>query len=131
MRLGTDTGSLVSHVLTTSAQPVPEAGMPATFCGWTDRHPATVIEVQTGKATIVVVQEDSFTKPEGVCNAFTEAQTWNYSRNPEGRTIAFRLTPAGRWEEVRKGPTGRWNKAGSGGYGLILGRREKYYDPSF
>ncbi len=132
MRFGTQTGSLISHVMTTSAQPKPEIGMPATLCGWTDRYPGTVVEVvaKPGKPVFVTIQEDDAKAPAGVCNTFTEMQTWEYTANPNGCTYTFRQRADGKWEEVRKSESGRWSKTGAG-RGLVLGRREKYRDPSF
>lgn len=133
MRLGTQTGSLINHAMTHGVtQPAPAVDTPATLCGWTDRHPGTVIEVDAkpGKPVIITIQEDKATAPAGHSNAFTEAQRWEYSRDPNGWTTSFRQRKDGGWEEVQKGVTGRWSKV-QGGKGLVLGRREKYRDPSF
>lgn len=128
MQLGTQTGSLMNHLMSRSAPKEPEAGMPATLLMWTDRHPATVIDVFTkGKTAYFTVQEDHWKalKPMN-----TDDQAYEYTRNPEGATRTFRMARKGGWEQVTQNPeTGRYIKIGNGG--ILLGRREKFEDPSF
>ena len=124
MRLGTQTGSLINHVLA-NAGPAPAVGMAATLLSWTDRHPATVIEV-TKK--YIVVQEDQWERIDR--NAISEVQRYEYFRNENGNTYIFKRGKDGDWSEARWNPdTERLNKVD--GYGLMLGRRERYYDVSF
>ena len=123
MRLGTQTGSLINSVLA-NAGPAPEVGMAATLLSWTDRHPATVIEVTP---TYIVVQEDKATRTDR--NAISECQQYEYERDEGGNTYTFKRGKNG-WSEARwNAETDRLNKID--GYGLTLGRRERYYDFSF
>lgn len=128
MNLGTQTGSLVNHLMSRSAPQEPQVGMPATLLSWSDRDPATVIEVFVkGKTTYFTVQSDAWKalKPVGL----SEDQDYEYFRDPDGTTYTFRQSRQGGWEGVRLNPeTGRYLK---GGANIMLGRREKYVDPTF
>ena len=85
MKLGSETGSLVNHLMSSSSNTEPNIGTPATLLSWTDRSAATVTKV--------------------------------FEKN-------------GEWCCVRKNEdTGRWVESGRGG--ILLGRRETYFDPSF
>jgi hypothetical protein len=112
------TASLINHVMIESSQPTPEIGMPATICDWTDRTPATVIEVRRfksgarkGEPCAVVVQEDSYRRTDKL--GMSDCQTYEYERNPSGCTREFKVGRDGRYK------------------GLTLGHRERYYDYSF
>lgn len=132
MKLGTDTGSLINHVMsreiavTEDGNPViPFVGMPATILLWSDRDPATVISFD-GK--ILKVQEDNAVRTDG--NGMSECQTYEYSEDKNGSIFCFRRDKRGFWKEVVFNPeTNRYNK--TDGVGLRLGEREKYYDYSF
>jgi hypothetical protein len=55
---------------------------------------------------------------------------YTYSPNPDGATYTYKQGSDGRWCEVYlKEDTKRWVKSGCGG--IHLGKREKYFDPSF
>lgn len=109
-------GSLV-NALSVSAT-IPVVGMPATILCWTDRHAATVTWVSPSGKTCRV-RECIARRTDK--NGMSEAQEYEYSENPAGREREFRLGKRG------------WREAGTGGKGngLLLGRREKYYDYSF
>jgi len=130
MKLGTETGSLINHVMsrevTEDGKPVaPFAGMPATILLWSDRDPATVISFD-GK--ILKVQEDNAVRID--CNGMSESQNYEYSENEDGSIYCFRRDKRGFWKEVVfNSETKRYNK--TDGAGLRLGEREKYYDYSF
>lgn len=127
MKLGTQTGSLVNHLLSRAPTTLPEIGDAATVTHWTDRSAATVINVfQKGKYNYVVVQEDNAVRVDD--NGLSEIQDYEYTRNPEGITSTFRITDNG-YEHVYLAETGRYNKSDS--CGLCIGRRQKYHDPSF
>jgi hypothetical protein len=126
MKLGTETASVINHLQSRMVigAPAPEVGMGATLLGWTDRN-ATVI-AWDGK--ILTVQADLYTRTDK--NGFSECQEYDYTPNPEGVISYFKQNKKGMWREVSKNAeTGRWNE--TGGSGLIIGRREKYWDPSF
>lgn len=131
LKLGTQTGSVVNHIHSRAVigQPEPEVGMGATLLGWTDRHAATIVAVETvGKALIVTVQEDTARRTDK--NGFSETQTWEFARNPDAFKLHYRRAENGMWARVRyNDETKRWNKVDGGG--LMIGRREHYYDPSF
>lgn len=117
MTAGTETGSLINHVLSGANGGVtPTIGMGATVLCWSDRHAGTVVKVT--RCTLVV-QEDTATRTD--TNGRSEVQAYDYARNPDGRLWKFRLTKRG------------WRAEGSGGQGngLLLGDRRKYHDYSF
>lgn len=95
-----------------------KVGDPATVCYWSDRDPATVIEV---KGKRVIVQLDSWKVVSGHIN--DGSAEYEYERNPEGRIMVFSLRKNGRL--VARGGNAR------SGTGLGLGYRRHYYDPHF
>lgn len=129
MKLGTETGSLVNHLMTHNIFSVPSVGDGATICGWSDRFPATVVEViEKGKSVVVKVQSDNYTRVDN--NGISESQTYEYSRNVEGAIYYYKLKTSGEWYEVYKNKeTGRWIR--SGGANIYFGHRERYYDFTF
>lgn len=122
-------GSVISRLMESSKQPVPEVGMGATVCGYSDRHAGTVTGVRPvakGQAFEVSVQQDTATRTDK--NGMSESQEYAYTPDPKGRVYRFRLDKSGRYREV--GSDGRMAKKGDG-YGLLLGHRDEYYDFSF
>lgn len=117
-------GSLNNMIDARVKNPEPEVGMGATILAWTDRYGGTVIEVRrskAGKITAVLVQEDTAVRADK--NGMSEHQNYEFAPNPEGQIWEFTMRRNGRLAEKgsRKGQ----------GYGLRIGRREKYYDYSF
>lgn len=114
------TGSLVNHLMGESTSPEPAVGLGATILYWSDRHPATVVEVsKSGKA--ITVQEDNAKRTDN--NGLSESQEYEYSENPNGRKMVFSLRKNGAWVEK--------NSSMQNGVRLLLGSRNKYYDYSF
>ena len=128
MRLGTQTGSLINHVMTHNAIPaVPEVGAPATICMWTDREPATVFRTfASGKAVIVETRDDKANRVD--TNGISESQKYEYKTDCMGFKRYWKVTPKGI-QHVFLTPAGRWAKASS--VGIQFGRREKFHDYSF
>jgi len=127
MRLGTETGSLVNHVYSRTDSEPPYVGMPATLLLWTDRNPATVVDVNM-KGRCIVVQEDDYKRVDS--NGLSESQQYEYTRNPNGSVHIFRKNKKGEWVMHRLNlETNRLVQAR--GAGLRLGSREKYHDFSF
>jgi hypothetical protein len=128
MKLGTETGSMVNHLYSRYAVTDIQVGQPATLLSWTDRYPATVVEVfKKGLYTYVVVQSDDYKRIDS--NGMSEAQEYEYKRNPEGAMTTFKLV-GGKLVSVRKNKTsGRYVR--NHGAGCVIGVRERYYDFSF
>lgn len=130
LKAGTQTGSLINHLQSrmVKGQPVPEVGMGATLLGWTDRSPATIIKVEeAGKFLYITVRSDFARVVSG--SAHDGSAEYEYSPNPEGYEQIFRIKEGGTWEKVvRNLDTGRWVKREGG---IFIGKRERYYDPSF
>ena len=114
------TGNLVNLIYERSANPAPIVGDGATILSWSDRHAGTIIEVANGGKTITV-QEDLVTRMDS--NGLSDAQSYDYERNPNGSTTIFTLRKNGRW--VTQGESMR------GGRGVSLGVRDHYFDYSF
>ena len=127
MRIGTETGSLVNHILSRGIAQEVAVGDPATILHWSDRSPATVVEVfKKGKFTYFVTQEDHAKRIDS--NGYGGQQEYEYSRNPDGREQTWKVTPKGILGVSFRSETKRFvNNGGS----IALGRREKYRDPSF
>lgn len=132
MKLGTQTGSLVNHIMANRSVREIEVGKTgATLLSWTDRSPATVMEVfEKGAYTYYGIVADEFEVVEG--NMFDGSAKYEYKTNPDGYKQYFRAKTDGSsgFQKVMKNEeTGRWNKVGDGG--LSIGERSKYYDPHF
>lgn len=129
MRIGSETASLVNHMYSRMVvgEPAPYVGMPATLLSWTDRNPATVIEVNMTKRYIVV-QDDNYQRID--TNGLSESQEYEYTPNHDAPTRIFRKDKKGQWVQHFLNPkTNRLVQ--SRGCGLRLGKREKYHDFSF
>lgn len=135
MRLGTETGSVVNHLYSrmTNGQPKPEVGMGVTLLSWTDRYPGTIQKVEEYCHKVwlyqIEVTEDEAVRTDS--NGMSESQSYEYTPQPDGVRTLFRFNKkTGEWVSGRiNQETGRFNIAR--GYGLIIGRREKYHDFSF
>lgn len=117
-------GSFVNMVVSGGAQREPEVGMPATICHWSDREPATVVEVlrfksgaKVGQVRGVVVTRDTWTVVKG--SEYDGSAQYEYESKPYGTKITFLVNARGQY--VRKGGSDK----------LALGSRERYSDPSF
>ena len=133
MKLGSETGSLVNHLMSrgTRGQPEPVVGMGATMLSWSDRHPATIIAVEKDKQGrwLITTQADHYDRVDG--NGMSESQTYEYSPNPNGFKQLWRFEEnRGGWRAVARTDKGRLVLTGSGS-GLRIGQREKYHDFSF
>ena len=129
MELGKHTGSLVNHILSNGIQNKPETGAPATLLGWTDRYAATITEVfERNGRTFIEVKLDTSTVVRGSEQDGTAE--YQYTRNNGETPRYFRLEKNGEWVSVMRSlVTGRWVKNNT--YGIVIGRRETYYDPTF
>lgn len=94
----------------------PTIGLGATICYYTDRDPATVIEVSaTGKR--IVIQEDKATRIDN--NGMSECQQYRYDPDPNGKIHTATLRKDGTYRLT-------------GSKVLIsLGKRNRYFDYSF
>tara|TARA_R110000868_G_scaffold405464_1_gene684836 strand:+ start:178 stop:555 length:378 start_codon:yes stop_codon:yes gene_type:complete len=125
MKLGTQTGSLVNHIYSTSSCENISIGDPATLTGWTDRHAGTVSNLfSKGKYDYVSIQRD-IAKIVGGTGYGDEV--YEYSRDVTAHDNTFRIIE-GKLKPVYQNENGRWVN-GSGG--AFVGRRESYRDPSF
>lgn len=130
MRLGNQTNSLVNHLQSRAVigQPEPVVGMGVTMLGWTDRNPGTIAEVfKVGKTQYIAVQADNYRRIDN--NGMSESQEYEYTPNPDAYREIFRIGRNGLWEACRLNENGRYVK--TGGKGLRIGERERYYDFSF
>ena len=90
------------------------------------RKTGTVVEVNM-KGRYIVVQEDTAIVTSGPSLGAPE---YRYERNPNGHLNYFRKAKNGRWVNVARNPeTKRFVQLGT--LGLLLGERQKYFDPSF
>lgn len=120
MKLGSETGSVINHIMAGATQPGPKVGWGATVLSWTDRHAGTIIEV-TEK--YFVVQLDTATRQDN--NGMSESQTYHYAPNPNGMRHTFKKVTRGK----RKG---EWRESGStAGRAVSIGHRNQYHDYSF
>lgn len=134
LKLGTETGSLVNHLYSGSANPMPAVGMGVTLLAWSDRRPGTVRKVTELACKAwdfeIEVTEDDATRIDS--NGMSEAQEYEYAVREDGYRQLFRRERAtGKWYEGRiNAESGRFKRVG-GANRILIGRREKYYDFSF
>jgi len=122
MHYGTETGSLVNHLLSRQTGTFPSIGDPATVLHHSDRIPATVTGWDKEKQ-IVTLREDDAT-----CTDFDQ-QTYTFQRSEFGATYHFKREKNGSWVQVVfRNTSDRWFVFCQG---LVIGRREKYCDPDF
>ena len=113
------TGSFINNLMQDAITPAPEVGMGATMISWTDREPATIIEVsKSGKK--ITIQADIATRTDD--NGMSESQSYTFERNPKAYATEYSLRKNGRWVRVGDSMTGS---------SLLVGHRSKYYDFSF
>jgi len=110
MKLGSETGNAINHVYSSLKTPEPEVGMGATILCWSDRHAATIVKVTKCQ---IHVQQD---KARIVNGDIYSGCSYAFERDENAPVVIFRKTKRG------------WR---NGGYCLLPGRREEYYDPSF
>jgi hypothetical protein len=111
--------------------PEPQIGQGATIMCYSDRHPATIVEIKKiGKATLLTLQQDTAKRIDK--NGMSESQEYEYERDLNGYLYYFKQKePNTRWVHMMLNPeTNRLNVV-KGGRGLFIGEREEYYDFSF
>lgn len=124
MRLGTETNSLVNHLMSgTKGQPLPEAGMGITLLHWTDRRAGTITRVENfksgprkGQPRSLWFREDHAIRTDN--NGMSESQEYRYEPNPEAIEWEARETKRG-WVACKTGTR------------IALGYRRAYHDYSF
>ena len=112
-------GSLFNRLMDNTEAPAdPQVGDGATILMWSDRHAATVIEVErfksgqrAGQVSRVTVQRDHATRTDN--HGMGDSQSYTYQRDPNGSVHVYRVTKDGRFP------------------GLLLGHRDEHYDFSF
>ena len=117
MKLGSETGSLVNHIMSRGVDCQPEVGMGVTVLHWTDRSAHTIVEV--AKNHIVIVEDHAKRTDD---NGMSDNQDYEYTPDPDGRRLIVKRVTHGRNK-------GRY-KTASGNY-VIIGARDKYHDYSF
>lgn len=108
-------GNLMNRIAEDAAQIAPAVGMGATITMYSDRRPATIVEVRTAK--MIIIQEDDATRTDS--NGMSECQSYEYTRNPKAPLLIYTQRKDGCWRE--RGGTN----------GLIIGQRDKYHDFGF
>lgn len=96
---------------------IPEVGMGVTICSHSDKYPFTIIGVSENKKTITI-QQDIAKRIDD--NGLSENQTYDYKRDVNGLILKARINKEGIWTVIG-------NKYKT----VIIGEREKYWNPSF
>lgn len=111
MKLGTETASLVNHLMSgTKGQPDPAEGMGLTFLSWTDRSAGTINKVYrnaAGRPVMFVATEDKATRVDN--NGMSESQRYVFERQPDATPVIFRIDRKGQWRRAHLTEfTARW-----------------------
>jgi hypothetical protein len=127
MQFGSQTGSLINHFYSRSTinEPEPEVGMGVTMLSWSDRHAGTIVEVNNKKRYIAVT--DDHTKRIDN-NGISESQEYEYTPVMDGYRNYYRKDRKGEWRRCFFNEKKRLVFTSGG---LILGKKESYYDFSF
>lgn len=112
-------GSFQNRLMENSKMPIPEVGMGATECQWSDREPFEIIEVKDDRH--ITVRAMNAKRIDN--NGMSDCQDYEYTSNENGRIAHLFLTKQGRWRE-REGRSLGCN-------GWFIGFAEKYFDYSF
>lgn len=117
-------GSMINQIADRAGTREVNVGDGATVLYWSDREPATVVEVvryktgeRKGEVSGVWVTYDRATRVDK--NGMSDAQTYEYETVPDGQRVLY-----------TRRKNGKFVKAG-GDQTLVVGRREKYHDFSF
>lgn len=148
-------GSIQNRLSEKVFQPIPEIGMGATLVMWSDRHPYTVVglsdktvfyeanvRMEDGSSKRIgreypkhiFVKEDGFKVIKGsMQDGSAKYEYFDKEDAYEEKFIFHKASGLYRresrtWKEGEYVPTNRTNKEATA---IILGRKEKYYDPSF
>lgn len=122
LKLGTQTGSFVNHLYSSTKSKEPLLGGGATILSWTDRTAATITSIirnNKGKVIEIGVTHDEVTP---LHKGLTDCQEYTYAPG-KGREHFFTIRKTGDW--VRKGEALR------NGQRITIGVRDHYYDPHF
>lgn len=120
MNLGTQTGSLMNHVMSHGTAIEPQVGMGVTMLCWTDRYAGTIIEVTKNG---FVMQRDKAIRTDN--NGMSTSQSYRYEPNPDGCQVLFRRVARGKAK-------GQWRERGiTTGNGVLMGHRQAHHDYSF
>lgn len=108
-------GNIMNRFMESASQPAPKVGDGATICQFSDRKAGTIIEVSKSGKTIKIQLDDYRRVDE---NGMSDAQTYEYSPNPQGIVYEARLRN-GKWKTLHTK------------YGVIIGRRDQHHDYSY
>jgi len=130
MKLGSETGSLINHLMAGEISDVPKVGDGATLLLWTDRHAATAIDVDTsGKNPVITVQRDHAKRTDN--NGMSESQVYEHTPDPDGIKSVFRLDPKQKsWRQLIRNEKGNLVFAKSDLL-VSIGARNEFHDFSF
>ena len=123
MKLGTETGSLVNHVLS-EANLTPIVGAGATVLRWSDRKAYEVVEVsKDGKKCVIQRYNAKCTRSNG------EDQDWDLTELTEQKMdLAYRYKA---WHVVTEYTENGKLKKDYSKINIRFGYKEEYYDPCF
>lgn len=125
-KLGRETGSLTNYMMGNCYQgPKPEVGMGVTILHWTDRSPATIIEVVSDEHFIIQTDNYKRINVKSEADVYSENQEYEYSPNPQGSVYHIKKCKRGKLK-------GQWRGDGvKNGIVIRIGEREKYHDHTF
>lgn len=125
MQLGTQTGSLVNHIKTTSTkETLPVVGKGATHFGWSDRHAYFVLWVSKDSREVVIERAKAIRTDNN--GYYSEEQYYRFERPAEENRSFMKLRKRyGNWwilDDDGK-PTSK--------FVVVFGYMDEYYDPTF
>ena len=122
MKLGSETGSVMNHLMSRGGAGVPVVGKGATELMWTDRKAYFVNMVSENKKHCVIEKAKAIRTDD---NGMSEAQTYKFERTGYKTELRF------KWGKWRYQGQNDWNKNKWYPMDIQFGYMDEYYDFSF
>lgn len=113
-------GSLTNLMASNSKSAEPEVGMGATILMYSDRHAATIVEVNASKTRVGIQRDDAKRVDD---NGMSDSQHYEFTPDTSAPVEYYTLRKNGKWVRV--------GQPQSSGAQIGVGYRSEYYDFTF
>lgn len=122
MKLGSETGSVMNHLMSRDGNRLPVVGEGATELMWTDRHAYFVNSVSEDQKRCVIEKAKPIRTDD---NGMSEAQSYRFERTGYETELRF------KWGKWRYRGKDAWNNNKWYPINIQFGYMDEYYDFSF